>query len=136
MIEHFDAQDLANLRQGWHHLRLGDYFAAHDDWEAVWQGLRGRRRLFWQAMIQLAVGGHHWRHGNRKGCLSVWNKALQKCDDLAQMYDTDVEIPEPLILMIDLLYTCITTVEQEGDPVPLLTHFATAIMSEQWFTFA
>jgi hypothetical protein len=134
MTAHFDVQDLANLRQGWEHFRTGDYFAAHDDWEAVWQGLHGRRRLFWQAMIQLAVGSHHWRHGNRKGCLSVWHKALQKCDDLAQLDDT--EVPTPLIRMIDLLYECITTVEQGGDPVPILTSFAASARFEQWLTFA
>jgi len=133
-MQHLTPQDIATLRQGLQHFRAGDYFAAHDDWEAIWQGLHGRRRLYWQAMIQLAVGGHHWRHGNRKGCLSVWHKAMQKCDDLASQYDTDV--PAPLFLLIDLLYECIHAVQQDENPVPILTTFAMSIMSEQWLTFA
>ena len=64
----FDDHDLACLRRGLEHFRAGDYFAAHDDWEEVWQGLRGRQRLFWQAMIQLVVGMYHYTNRNLRGC--------------------------------------------------------------------
>ena len=127
----FDAHEIATLRQGMDYFRAGDYFAAHDAWEEVWRELHGRRRLFWQAMIQLAVGMHHWENENHKGCRSVWNKALQKCDDLGQQYDTDV--PPPLFLLIDLLYTCLLAVEHNEDPTPLLAEFGTSVLSEQWF---
>lgn len=85
-------------------------------------------------MIQLAVGAHHWQNGNLRGCQSVWNKALQKCDDVAQMYEADV--PDPLIFLIDLLSECVLTVVQGHDPLPTITDFATSVMSEQWLTFA
>lgn len=116
------------------YFRAGDYFAAHDEWEEVWRELHGRRRLFWQAMIQLAVGMHHWQNKNLKGCRSVWNKALQKCDDLGQTYGTDV--PHPLFFLIDVLYTCLLTVESSEDPTPIITEFATSVLSEQWFNVA
>ena len=68
---HLESAELASLRRGMQHFRAGEYFAAHDDWEEVWQGLRGRQRTFWQAMIQLVVGAYHLRNGNRKGCESL-----------------------------------------------------------------
>ncbi len=125
-------QEIAGLRKGLQFFRVGDYFAAHDAWEDVWRELSGRQRLFWQAMIQLAVGMHHWENGNLRGCRNVWNKALNKCDDLGQTYDLDV--PGPLLYLIDLLVECLIAVEQDEDPVPIITEFATSVMSEQWFT--
>ena len=77
-----DAHELACLHQGLSHFRAGDYFAAHDDWEEVWQGLRGSPRLFWQSMIQLVVGAYHYSNGNMRGCQGQWQKALQKCEAL------------------------------------------------------
>ena len=127
-------QAVASLRQGLAHFRQEAYFEAHDDWEEVWQDMSGQARLFWQAMIQLAVGGHHWQNGNLKGCRSVWHKALVKCDDLGQTYGTDV--PEPLFFLIDLLTECLTAVDEERDPVPILSEFAQTVMSETWFALA
>lgn len=69
-----EAEEIEGLEQGIADFRGGLYFEAHDAWEEVWRELSGRRRLFWQAMIQLAVGTHHWNNGNRRGCQSVWNR--------------------------------------------------------------
>ena len=132
MIRPFEPQEIASLQQGMAHFRAGDYFEAHDDWEEVWRELSGRRRLFWQAMIQLTVGMHHWENGNLRGCQSVWHKALQKCDDLGQQYEADV--PEPLLLLINVLYESLTAVEQGQEPVPYITAFATTDLSDQWLT--
>ena len=134
MIRPLDPQEIAGLRQGIAQFRAGDYFSAHDDWEEVWRELSGRRRLFWQAMIQLAVGTHHWENGNQRGCRSVWNKALQKCDDLGQHYAQDV--PEPLLLLINVLSDCLIAVELEQDPLSYITDFATLDLSDQWLSFA
>ncbi len=134
MIRPLDPQEISSLRQGMAQFRAGDYFEAHDDWEEVWRELSGRRRLFWQAMIQLAVGTHHWENGNQRGCKSVWNKALQKCDDVGKYYDTDV--PEPLLLLISVLSDCLTALELEQDPLPYITAFATLDLSDQWLTVA
>ena len=124
-------EELHKLRQGLRHFRTGAYFEAHDDWEEVWQDLRGRQRLFWQAMIQLAVGMVHWQSGNLKGCKSVWRKALQKCDDVACLYDG--EVPVPLLHLIAVLAEGLETAEQGHDPTPIMAHFATAVLSEAWF---
>jgi Domain of unknown function (DUF309) len=128
-----EAEERARLQRGWEHFRAGDYFAAHDAWEEVWQGLRGRRRVFWQAMIHLAVGAFHLTHGNRKGCLSQWQKALQKCDMLQQLYASDV--PSPLLLLSEILQTCLTAMANDEAPWPHLNTFATSVQSEMWFAF-
>jgi predicted metal-dependent hydrolase len=129
-----ETEEIAGLQQGIADFRNGLYFEAHDAWEEVWRELNGRRRIFWQAMIQLAVGTHHWNNGNRRGCQSVWNKALNKCDTLGQQYDTDV--PAPLLCLIAVLYDCLMALEAEQDPLPLIADFAATTLSDQWVTFA
>lgn len=131
---HLDPEQIASLRRGVERLRAGDYFAAHDDWEEAWQGLRGRRRLFWQAMIQLVVGAYHLKNGNRKGCNSLWNKALEKCDNLTQTYETN--LPEPLSRLTALLHTCLASLHQEIEPWELIQHFANTEVCEAWFGFS
>ena len=129
---HLTPEEIDNLRRGVGHFRAGDYFAAHDAWEEVWQGLRGRPRMFWQAMIQLAVGAYHLENGNRQGCNSLWSKALVKCDALATMYEAD--LPEPLGLLTDLLQSCLASLQQDEEPWSHLTTFATTVVSEAWLT--
>ncbi|MDH3599389.1 MAG: DUF309 domain-containing protein [Candidatus Tectomicrobia bacterium] len=134
MTRRLEPQEIAGLRQGIAQFRAGEYFEAHDDWEEVWRELSGRRRLFWQAMIQLAVGTHHWEHGNQRGCCSVWGKALQKCDDLGQLYDHDV--PAPLLHLICVLDEALSALEHSQDPLPHILAFAASALSDQWVTFA
>ena len=127
----FDAQALAALRRGLEHFRARDYFAAHEDWEEVWQDLSGPRRLFWQAMIQLVVGAYHYTNGNLRGCRGQWQKALQKCVDLAQKYEEPV--PEPIAPLHDMLCTGLAIVERGENPLPHLQAFAASVVSETWF---
>lgn len=134
MIRPLELQEIAGLQQGMAQFRAGEYFEAHDDWEEVWRELSGRRRLFWQAMIQLAVGTHHWENGNRKGCRSVWSKALQKCDDLGQLYDH--EVPAPLFHLIHVLDECLGALEQGQNPLPHILAFAVSDLSDQWLMVA
>ncbi|MGE3537462.1 MAG: DUF309 domain-containing protein [Candidatus Tectimicrobiota bacterium] len=128
----FDTQALASLRQGLAHFRAQDYFAAHDAWEEVWQDLSGRRRMFWQAMIQLVVGAYHWTNGNLRGCRGQWHKAFEKCDGLAQQQQAAT--PAPVLQLRDLLATLLTCVEHGDRPLPVLDHFAADVMSDAWFT--
>lgn len=127
----FDAQALASLQQGLAHFRAGDYFAAHDDWEEVWQELSGRRRTFWQAMIQLVVGGYHFTNGNLRGCRGQWQKALDKCDTLLQQCAAPA--PEPVVQLREVLYTGLSLLECGETPLPHVARFADAVLSEAWF---
>lgn len=128
----FDAPALAALHRGLEHFRARDYFAAHDDWEEVWQELRGQRRTFWQAMIQLVVGAYHYTNGNVRGCRGQWQKALQKCDDLSQQYATP--LPVPITSVRDMLCEALAIVERGENPLPHVEVFATSIVSETWFS--
>ena len=128
----FDAQALAALRRGLEHFRVHDYFAAHDDWEEVWRELSGPRRMFWQAMIQLVVGAYHFTNGNLRGCRGQWQKARQKCVDLAPKYEEPV--PEPITRLHDMLCESLAIVERGGNPLPHLEAFAASAVSEAWFS--
>ena len=125
--------DIACLRAGLAHFRAADYFAAHDAWEEVWQGLRGRRRLFWQAMIQLAVGAYHYTNGNGRGCQGQWNKALDKC---RQLGGVDEGAQRPTAFLVAILEESLRTVADGGDPLPGIADFAACTIGEDWFQFS
>ena len=125
--------DIASLRDGLAHFRNADYFAAHDSWEEVWQGFRGRQRLFWQAMIQLAVGAYHYTNGNRRGCRGQWHKALQKCHQLGSIGEAPFQ---PTGLLAGVLETSLQALVGDENPLPGLADFAVNTVSEDWFLFS
>jgi hypothetical protein len=127
----FDAHALAALHRGLEHFRARDYFAAHDDWEEVWQELRGQRRMFWQAMIQLVVGAYHYTNGNLRGCKGQWQKALQKCDEL--LHREDGLAPAPITRLREMLCEGLAIAERGDNPLPHVEAFATSVVSEAWF---
>ena len=51
--------------------RQGLYFEVHELLEPCWLRLRGADRLFWQGLIQIAVGLHHHSNGNLRGALAL-----------------------------------------------------------------
>ena len=126
------ADDIASLRNGLARFRNADYFAAHDSWEEVWQGLRGRQRLFWQAMIQLAVGAYHYTNGNQRGCRGQWHKALQKCRQL----DDGGEARLAPAALAGVLEASLQAMAGDEDPLPGLAEFAVDTVSEDWFLFS
>jgi predicted metal-dependent hydrolase len=56
------------------------FFEAHDLWEEIWVETVGDHRLFYQGMIQSAVGFYHLSNGNLKGACSQFGKALSKLE--------------------------------------------------------
>lgn len=56
------------------------FFEAHDTWEELWMDTAGEHRLFYQGLIQTAVGFYHLSNNNYKGACSQFNKALAKLD--------------------------------------------------------
>ncbi|MER3522909.1 MAG: DUF309 domain-containing protein [Ignavibacteria bacterium] len=62
------------------------FFEAHDLWEKLWNETSGEDRLFYQALIQTAVGFHHLTNGNAKGACSQFGKALRKLDRYVPCY--------------------------------------------------
>ena len=55
-----------------------DFFEAHDFFEDIWMDCTGSDRLFFQGMVQAAVGGFHLISGNLKGALSQYTKCTEK----------------------------------------------------------
>src|SRR5689334_10194272 len=58
----------------------GRYFEAHEAWEDMWRPAGGPLRLFYQGLVQSAVGMHHLAHGNLNGATAQLMKALAKLD--------------------------------------------------------
>jgi len=64
----------------------GEYFEAHDTWEELWRETRGANRLFYQGLIQAAVGLYHLSCGNMSGATSQLLKAIAKLEQYPSPY--------------------------------------------------
>lgn len=76
--ERFTSEDRDGFAKGVTAFRDGDYYLAHDLWEAVWHSYSPSDRRFLQGLIHIAVGAYHLQCGNRKGCRSQFRKAADK----------------------------------------------------------
>jgi uncharacterized protein len=68
------------LRQGVEEFNCAHFFEAHDTLEDLWRDTSGPLRLFYQGLIQLAVGFYHLSNGNRRGALNLLEKGLAKLE--------------------------------------------------------
>jgi predicted metal-dependent hydrolase len=59
----------------------GDYFAAHEAWEALWHASPQPARRFYQGLIQATVALHHATHANAPG---AWRLYDRSCHVLAE----------------------------------------------------
>ena len=50
-------------------------FEAHEVWEDVWAETAGPERRFYQALIQAAVGLHHFGNGNLRGAVKLYHSS-------------------------------------------------------------
>jgi predicted metal-dependent hydrolase len=62
-----------------------DFFEAHETWEDAWNGTSGRRRDFYQGLIQMAVTLVHLQRGNRLGVEKVFERALARWAELPEV---------------------------------------------------
>src|SRR5437870_5603927 len=68
------------LQDGINLFNRGQYFEAHEAWEDLWRSTRGPLRLFYQGLVQAAVGLHHLRQGNRNGATAQLQKSISKLE--------------------------------------------------------
>jgi uncharacterized protein len=68
------------LQAGINFFNEGQYFEAHEAWEDLWRPTRGPLRLFYQGLVQAAVGLHHLNHGNLNGARAQILKSLSKLE--------------------------------------------------------
>jgi hypothetical protein len=53
----------------------GDFFEAHEVWEALWMETAGEDKRFYQALIQAAVGLCHFCNGNQRGAVKLYRSS-------------------------------------------------------------
>src|SRR3954447_26580891 len=51
----------------------GDFFEAHEAWEALWMDTAGPDKPFYQGLIQAAVGLCHFCNGNVRGAVKLYH---------------------------------------------------------------
>ena len=62
------------------------FFEAHDTWEELWRETSGPDKLFYQGLIQTAVGFYHLSNKNYKGACSQFGKAISKLEQYRPTY--------------------------------------------------
>jgi hypothetical protein len=62
----------------------GDFFEAHEVWEALWMECYSPERKFYQALIQAAVGLLHFCNGNVRGAAKLYRSSR----DYMHRYDS------------------------------------------------
>jgi len=68
--------------QGIEHFNAGRYFDAHEIWEEIWLQSSGDTKLFYQMLIQAAVGLYHYEHGNVRGARGMHANVVDKLERL------------------------------------------------------
>jgi hypothetical protein len=64
----------------------GRYFDAHEVWEEIWLRASGDTKVFYQMLIQSAVGLHHYERGNARGARGMYNNVTEKIGQLPSFY--------------------------------------------------
>ena len=72
--------------EGIAHFNARRYFEAHEVWEEIWLQSRGERKLFYQMLIQAAVGLHHYERGNARGGRGMFKAVADKLDRLPAVF--------------------------------------------------
>ena len=89
------------LERGRAAFNCGDYFAAHELWEDVWQGLVGSERTFVQGLIQIAAGLHHLQQHRPQPAVSLLHKGLDKLSRSPRR--PNIQLRDPLISSVTRL---------------------------------
>jgi len=74
------------LTDGIFFFNAGRYFEAHEAWEDLWRPARGALRLYYQGLVQAAVGLHHLSHGNLNGARSQLMKSIAKLEQYPERF--------------------------------------------------
>jgi uncharacterized protein len=56
----------------------GEFWHAHEQWEACWLKAREPEATFYQGIIQAAAALVHWQRGNPRGLRRNWEKGRPK----------------------------------------------------------
>lgn len=118
--------DSAKLQQGIELFNAGSFFDAHEVLEDVWRELQGDEKQFLQAVIQAAVGLHHYSTGNIPGARSLLARASRKLADYPRAY-CGIEL-DGLRLSLERWNTSLAN-GGSAPPLPRLEASATILVS-------
>ena len=62
------------------------YFDAHEVWEEIWLRSTGDTKLFYQMLIQAAVGMHHYERENYRGARGMHKNVTEKLKSLPSIF--------------------------------------------------
>jgi uncharacterized protein len=72
--------------QGIENFNARSYFDAHEVWEEIWLRSTGDTKLFYQMLIQAAVGLHHYERENSRGARGMYKNVIEKLQRLPSFY--------------------------------------------------
>lgn len=72
--------------QGIEDFNEGRYFDAHEIWEEIWLRSSGDTKVFYQMLIQAAVGLHHYERGNARGARGMSANVTDKLGRLPSTF--------------------------------------------------
>ena len=72
--------------EGLRYFNVGRYFDAHEIWEEIWLRSSGDSKLFYQTLIQAAVGLHHYARGNMRGARGMHKNVMEKLERLPDVF--------------------------------------------------
>jgi predicted metal-dependent hydrolase len=72
--------------EGIKHFNNRRYFDAHEVWEEIWLNASDQTKLFYQMLIQAAVGLHHYERGNTRGASGLYHNVVAKLQQLPAVY--------------------------------------------------
>jgi predicted metal-dependent hydrolase len=74
-----------NYAEGIRLFNAGEFWHAHEQWEACWMIVREPDKTFYQGIIQAAAALVHWQRGNARGLRRNWEKGRPKLVALPPM---------------------------------------------------
>jgi predicted metal-dependent hydrolase len=72
--------------EGIEHFNHRRYYDAHEVWEEIWLRSSADTKLFYQMLIQAAVGLHHYERGNARGARGMHKNVVEKIGRLPSVY--------------------------------------------------
>ncbi len=108
----------------------GEYFAAHEVWEDLWNASSQPVRRFYQGLIQAAVALHHANHANPRG---AW-KLYHRCSRVMAAYRPNylgLDLDQFLDEVHGYLHT-VACVDQPVTPDPVRTPQIPTPPLENW----
>jgi predicted metal-dependent hydrolase len=72
--------------EGIEHFNAARYFDAHEVWEEIWLRSSGQTKVFYQMLIQAAVGLHHYERGNARGARGMHSNVIERLGRLPSIF--------------------------------------------------